>query len=322
MRRRGPLVKRLRSERAQEQDDRITIFAVERHEPIPHRLRFPAVRDDGVEQRRRATVKRNRRCAARLASRTIAGYAATIVAGPPASFVLIHGAWHGAWCWDLVAERLRAAGHEVIAPDLPGLGRDETPLDQVSLASWADFVADLVRAAREPVVLVGHSRGGVVVTEVAERVPERVRVLVYLTAFLLPDGKAIADMLTMVEPRPITQGAMVHGPNVTSTIAAEKVGPVFYNTTSPPLVERATRLVCAEPMMSFMTPVHTTDARWGRVRRAYVECLQDNAITIELQRLMQSALPCAPVVTLDTDHSPFFSAPAVLAAALTEIAEH
>jgi pimeloyl-ACP methyl ester carboxylesterase len=237
-----------------------------------------------------------------------------------ATFVLIHGAWHGAWCWDLVAERLRAGGHTVIAPDLPGLGQDRTPLDQVSLASWADVVAGLVRAAREPVVLVGHSRAGVVVSEVAERVPERVRVLVYLTAFLVPDGTSIADVLSTVEPRAITQGAMVHGPNGTSTIAPEKVGPVFYNTTPPPLVERATRLVCAVPMTSFLAPVHTSGDRWGRVRRAYVECLQDNAITIALQRRMHAALPCDPVVALDTDHSPFFSAPDRLADALADIA--
>lgn len=237
------------------------------------------------------------------------------------SFVLIHGAWHGAWCWDLVAERLRAAGHDVNAPDLPGLGRDRTPLDRVTLASWADFVADLVRAARDPVVLVGHSRAGVVVTEVAERVPERIRRLVYLTAFLVPDGKSIADVLAMTEPREITRGAMVPGPDgSTSTIAPERVGPVFYNTTPEPLVERATNLVCAEPMMSFATPVRTTAARWGQVPRAYVECLRDNAITIELQRLMQSALPCDPVIALDTDHSPFFSAPDRLADVLIELA--
>jgi len=73
-------------------------------------------------------------------------------------------------------------------------------------------------------------------------------------------------------------------------------------------------------MMSFLTPVKTTADRFGRVKRAYIECLQDNAVPIELQRKMQSELPCRPVVTLDTDHSPFFSAPAALAGALLDIA--
>jgi pimeloyl-ACP methyl ester carboxylesterase len=74
-------------------------------------------------------------------------------------------------------------------------------------------------------------------------------------------------------------------------------------------------------MMSFTTPVRTSDARYGRVKRGYIECTKDNAIPIMLQRKMQQALPCEPVVTLDTDHSPFFSAPDALCRALIAMSE-
>ena len=73
-------------------------------------------------------------------------------------------------------------------------------------------------------------------------------------------------------------------------------------------------------LMSFVTPIKTTAARFGSVKRAYIECTQDNASPIELQREMQKALPCKPVVTLETDHSPFFSAPDALGRALIVIA--
>ncbi|HLY58890.1 MAG TPA: alpha/beta fold hydrolase, partial [Stellaceae bacterium] len=73
------------------------------------------------------------------------------------SFVLVHGAWHGKWCWEKLVPLLEAAGHEVLAPDLPGMGDDRTPAT-LSLAAWADFVARRIEDCAEPVILVGHSR--------------------------------------------------------------------------------------------------------------------------------------------------------------------
>jgi len=237
------------------------------------------------------------------------------------TFVLIHGAWHGGWCWDLVARELKMRDHRVVAPDLPGLGQDRTPLKDVSLSNWADHIADLVRQQGERVVLVGHSRGGVVISEVAERVPEAISSLVYLAAFLVPNGKTLHEMLALGAPREVARDAVSMLPDgISSVIPLHRVGSIFYNTTSPDLQAHAASLLTPEPMMSFITPVQVSEARFGRVKRAYIECLQDNAIPIEIQRAMCKALPCNPVVTLDCDHSPFLSQPAQLADALASIA--
>jgi pimeloyl-ACP methyl ester carboxylesterase len=200
------------------------------------------------------------------------------------------------------------------------MGEDKTPLDRIDLAVWTRFVCELVTRAAEPVILVGHSRGGIVISEVAQAVPEKMRALVYLAAFLVPDGKTLGDMLTAAPPNPVADGAIVVAPDgLSSTIAPAKVAPVFYNTTVAALVARAATLLTPEPMMSFMAPIRTDAAHFGKVKRAYIECLRDNAIPIGLQRAMQKALPCSPVVTLDTDHSPFFSAPQALSRALIDI---
>jgi len=237
------------------------------------------------------------------------------------TFVLIHGAWHGGWCWDLVARELKMRDQRVVAPDLPGLGQDRTPLADVSLASWADHVANLVRGQGEKVVLVGHSRGGLVISEVAERVPEAISSLVYLAAFLVPNGKTLHEMLSLGEQREVAKDAVSMQPyGISSVIPSHRVGSIFYNTTSPDLQAHAANQLTPEPMMSFITPVQVSDARFGRVKRAYIECLQDNAIPVEIQRAMCRALPCDPVLTLDCDHSPFFSQPAQLADALVSIA--
>ena len=236
------------------------------------------------------------------------------------TFVLVHGAWHGGWCWDQVIRELKARDHRVIAPDLPGLGTDTTPLQGLTLADWADHIANIIRSCDEPVVLVGHSRGGVVISEVAERVPDRILRLVYLAAFLVPGGKTLTDMLFLDAARDVARDAMVMQPDgISSVIPTERVAELFYNTTPPELQARAAEQLRPEPMMSFMTPLNLSDTGYGRVERAYVECLPDRAIPIELQRAMQYALPCSTVVTLDSDHSPFLSQPAKLADALASV---
>ena len=73
------------------------------------------------------------------------------------TFVLVHGAWHGAWCWEKVVPLLEGAGHEVVTLDLPGHGEDGTPALEVTMESYTDRVVGALDARSEPVVLVGHS---------------------------------------------------------------------------------------------------------------------------------------------------------------------
>ncbi len=236
-----------------------------------------------------------------------------------ATYVLVSGAWHAAWCWERVAPLLQAAGHTVVAPDLIGMTDDGAAPATVTLATWADQVAALVAAAAEPVILVGHSRGGIIISEVAERVPGRLARLVYLAAFLLTEGETLAAASASV-PRDIPDDTIVPSADgVTSTIRGDLVGPVFYSTTPEDWVARARAKLRPEPMAAMTTPLALTAARFGSVPRAYIECSRDRAVPLALQRAMQAKLPCAPVVTLDTDHSPFFSAPEALAAALVKL---
>jgi pimeloyl-ACP methyl ester carboxylesterase len=232
------------------------------------------------------------------------------------TFVLVSGAWHAAWCWERVVPLLEAQGSKVIAPDLLGMGQDPTPLSEVTLDGWADQVADIIRAQPEPVVLVGHSRGGIVISEIAERVPDKIRRLVYLAAFLIPDG---ATLLGSTGNRG-SGSTLQPGPHNTTIVPAATVGMMFYNTTAPEWVERAANLIGPEPMAVFTTPLKLSEARFGRVPRGYIECTEDRAVPLELQRSFQARLPCEMVMTLRTDHSPFYSAPEQLAAALVMIA--
>ena len=205
--------------------------------------------------------------------------------------------------------------------DLPGLGEDRTPVETVTMETWVEFVTGLVTAEPDPVVLLGHSRGGVIISQVAERVPECIDRLIYLTAFLLPDGETMNGSLASF-PRevPTTDILELSADGKTSTVAIQLLREMFYNTTPDAWYERAKSLLRPEPTMSFATPVVTTPDRFGSLRRFFVECTLDRAIPIELQRRFWEVMPCERVFTLDTDHSPFYSNPEVLTVTLQEIA--
>src|SRR5687767_10121804 len=109
------------------------------------------------------------------------------------SFLLVHGAWHGAWCWYKVAALLRARGHEVRAIDLPSHGIDARAPGSVTLEDYVDAAHTALDGMSRPVV-VGHSMGGIVLSALAEKHPERIGSLVYVAAFLLGDGMKLLDV--------------------------------------------------------------------------------------------------------------------------------
>ena len=120
-----------------------------------------------------------------------------------ATFVLIHGSWHGGWCFDEVKALLEAEGHVAIAPDLPGMGGSDEEMAQVTLQGWGDFAANLCRSAsQKPVILAGHSRGGLVVSTAAETAPEAIDAIVYICAMMLPDGMSRATFKELEEANP------------------------------------------------------------------------------------------------------------------------
>lgn len=233
------------------------------------------------------------------------------------TFVLVHGAWHGGWCWYKVVTRLQWLGHRVLAPDLLGLATARMPADQVSLDAWNAQIATLVEREPTRVILVGHSRGGTVISGVAERCPERIERLDYVAAGLLRDGESLLDA-TRDGPAVKLTGNLRPGPDAATTVVADDViRGAFYGDCSDEDVALAKLLLTPEPMGPIATPIHITPARFGRVPRRYIECLRDQAIHIDAQRRMQAAFPGTRVLTMDSDHSPFFSHPDELVRLLT-----
>jgi pimeloyl-ACP methyl ester carboxylesterase len=109
-------------------------------------------------------------------------------------FLLVHGAFHGAWCWRKTVAELERRGHRAKAIDLPGQGEDRTPLKEVTLDTMVDRIIAEMADLPGKVVLVGHSLGGIPISVTGEKSPDRIKALVYLSAFLPRDGEALIDI--------------------------------------------------------------------------------------------------------------------------------
>jgi len=230
---------------------------------------------------------------------------------PP--ILLIHGAWHGAWCWDRLIPALAARGRKSVAIDLPGAGEDQTPLAGVTLDLYAQQVVAALEALEEPAILVGHSMGGLSITEAAERAPERIAKLVYLCAFIPRDGESLLSVAGQSDPADVAMETIFSGDGLSVTVADASIKAGFYADCSDQDVAFAKARLRPLPVQPAATPVHTTAERFGRVPRVYIECTEDRAIPIARQRAMAAAFPPIEVHTLSTSHSPFFSAPDALA---------
>ena len=225
------------------------------------------------------------------------------------TYVLIHGSWHGAWCWDKVVSLLAKEGHTVVAPDLPGHGDDKTPVAKVSLRAYADRVCEVINIQSDPVILVGHSMGGIVITQAAEICPDNIQKLVFLTAFLLKNGETIHQYAQEDTEALVLPNRVMSEDKSYTTIKDGGITQTFYTDCSDKDVERARSLLGPQATAPSLTPVKTTKENFGRIPRIYIECLQDKAISPSIQKRMYTNLSCEKVISMDTSHSPFFSAP-------------
>jgi pimeloyl-ACP methyl ester carboxylesterase len=245
-----------------------------------------------------------------------------------ARFVLVHGAFAGAWIWIPLVDRLKEIGHSAEAFDLPGLGDDHTPTSAVTLDACASRLCDVLAANSERAIVVGNSMGGIIATQGAARCPERVAAIVYVAAFLPREGQSLLDLTKLPEGAgdEVQANISIEGMPPVAIMPAAASRHVLYGSCPEDVAARAIARQRPQPIAPFVTPVSIPPDRppgaLDGINRYYVICTRDRAIPPPLQRRMIAENACADVVEIDTDHTPQLSMTNELAAALHRFANH
>ena len=188
----------------------------------------------------------------------------------PLTFVLVHGAWHGGWCWRLVADLLRDDGHLVFTPTLTGFG-ERVHLTRPDL-TLEDFATDLVNVIKaeelSEIILVGHSFGGNAVSVVADRVPELLKHLVYLDTLLLKNGESMFSQLD-----PAVVGQRIESAEKTSGgLTIPPPSPEFFGVVDPADAEWLRRRMTSLPLNCYQVPIRLEHPLGNGLGKTYIAC--------------------------------------------------
>jgi len=228
------------------------------------------------------------------------------------TIVLVHGAWSDASSWDAVTPLLKAQGEEVINVNLAGHGKDTTSFGSITFQTYVDQVKAAI-GTRTNVVLVGHSFGGMVISQVAEEIPSQIKKLIFLAATVPYDG---ASLLSLAKQDPVShigKSLTIDEKHGAAIIAKDGVADIFAADAPPQVQEYLAATIKPEPLAPLATPVHLTEKKFGSIKKVYIYTVNDNAISYPAQQHMVKAGKVTKVYTLQSSHTPFISMPGKLA---------
>ena len=234
------------------------------------------------------------------------------------TYILVPGGFHGAWSWYKVIARLEKAGQNVIAPDLPATGMSKVPVGEASVEGWAEFVCQILDQQPEPVILVGHSRGGMVISQAAEYRPDKVDALVYVAGTLLYPADSVINNRAQTGS-PVHSRLILSDDMQMAKMHEDLIREQFYEDCLEEDICLARLLLHAEPIGPSNTPIQLTPERFGRVRKIYITTKKDKGLLPDVQERMYTATPCDRIIQMNTGHAPFFAAPDELVAHLLSI---
>lgn len=230
-------------------------------------------------------------------------------------FLLVHGASHGAWCFEKLIKELQNKGYVAEAIDLPGHGNNKIPLEDVTLEKYS---SEILTSLDSPTIVLGHSMGGYPVSLAAQTDPTYIKHLIYLTAFVPEDGKTLAELRKKVDRYPLTSVIRKTEDGLGFYIPKKYQKDIFYNDCSKQDIKLASEKLCIQAIKPQNTPIKL-GVNFKKVSKSYVSCLDDQTIPIELQKKLSESIPEENKYEIKSGHSPFFSRPADLANILEKI---
>ncbi|MCR9014305.1 alpha/beta fold hydrolase [Aquiflexum gelatinilyticum] len=240
------------------------------------------------------------------------------------TYVLVHGAWHGAWCWYKIIPLMEGKGYKVMAIDLPSHGNDTNYADSVIFSDYVEKVTKTANNIEGEVILVGHSMGGTVISQAAEILGKvKVAKLIYIDAFLPQNGESVSSLAGLIEaslPKDssrmtIGNGLIVSKNGKTSTFKPEIADILFYHDCTQSDKDYAHKHLSRQSFAPLGTPVKVTEEVFGNIPKYFILCTESKDLD---KSLLPTRVKCEKTVKLKSGHSPFFSMPDELAQLLVE----
>jgi pimeloyl-ACP methyl ester carboxylesterase len=234
-------------------------------------------------------------------------FSASAMAAEKPAIVLVHGAFEDAHIWDGVSSKLKADGYPVIAVELPGRPGSPMAANLVSNDVYRDTILKAINSQPRPVVLVGHSFGGIAISNVAEAAPSKVKTAVYLAAYLPKDGESMLSLAQ--QDRDSKAGPALNIDKTKGIISVNYAAraDLFANGAPEGLRKALPDLIIDEPLAPIVTPVKLTSQGFGSVDKVYIHTAQDNVVSPYLQKKMVEETPVRLQFTLNTGHIPFLT---------------
>jgi pimeloyl-ACP methyl ester carboxylesterase len=237
-----------------------------------------------------------------------------------ATFVLIHGAWHGSWCWQDIVPTLEKS-HKILLIDLPGRNYSQPgDFKEIDLSAYVSHVIEALKDISGDIILVGHSMAGMVITQVAEQIPERLSALVYVAAFMPKHQESLFDITRQADGPGISTEFIANQPdNYIDLKKSARTQSLLLNMVPDALAEVTMQKLNKEPFMAFVEKSNIPTMAFHHIPQFYIKCLQDQAILPAFQNTMIAKLNNPTVYELNADHSPYLSEPVGLVELLRAI---
>ena len=230
-------------------------------------------------------------------------------------YILIHGAWQGGWCWELLATELRKLGHTVSCPDLPGHGTNSFPLSEVTYEIYCQKLEEEIKKY-DDVILVAHSMSGILAAPLLDRHPDRISHLFLIAAFVAQNGQSLLDIAIAGGPSEIPNLLLTDEKSRTQSLDLRKAKNALYHDCPSELADWAIRQLQPSPIEPFITPINWKDSGITKQKRTYIVCEEDRDVHYTTQLGIIKNYPCQ-IVKIKSGHFPFLSQPKHLAEILT-----
>jgi pimeloyl-ACP methyl ester carboxylesterase len=231
-------------------------------------------------------------------------------------FVLIHGAWHGGWCWDGVIQELVKAGHTAEAPTMPG-HKPSDDRSRIQFDDYIDKICDVLGRQPQPVVLAGHSSGGYMLQAAAPKVPDKIARLIFLNAFILPEGKSQFDLVPPEAAEAMTAAAQASPDNCVPVIE-DFVRNMLMAGEPVDMQDALIKRLVPQPFALFTTPVATEAFNGLAIPKSVVFCKGDVSLPPRAYLGMAQGLGEFDLIEIDGSHEALFTKPEVVAGAFQQ----